>query len=53
MISLLWLLFLVLLVLWLVGFAVNWGTFIWILLVAAIVVLIFNLLSGTRAGRWY
>ncbi|MDI6858698.1 MAG: DUF5670 family protein [Dehalococcoidia bacterium] len=53
MIALLWLLFLVLLVLWLVGFAVNWGAFIWILLIAAIVVLIFNLFFGTRAGRWY
>ncbi len=53
MLGLLWLLFLVLLVLWIVGFAVNWGAFIWVLLVAAAVVLIFNLLTGSRSGRWY
>ncbi len=53
MVSLLWLLFLVLLVLWLVGFAVNWGAFIWILLIGALVVLIVNVVSGSRTGRWY
>lgn len=53
MVSLLWLIFAVLLILWLVGFAVNWGAFIWILLIAALVVLILNLFSGSRTGRWY
>jgi len=53
MASLLWLVFLVLLVLWLVGFAVNWGAFIWILLVAALVALVFNLVTTSRSGRWY
>jgi hypothetical protein len=53
MVSLLWLLFIVLLVLWLVGFAVNWGAFIWILLIGALVVLAFNLIAGSRSGRWY
>jgi hypothetical protein len=53
MISLLWLIFAVLLVLWLVGFAVNWGAFIWILLIAALVALVVNLIAGTRTGRWY
>jgi hypothetical protein len=53
MVSLLWLLFIVLLVLWLVGFAVNWGAFIWILLIAALAVLAFNLIAGSRSGRWY
>ncbi len=28
---LLWVVFVVLLVLWLIGFAVNWGAFIWVL----------------------
>ena len=53
MLSLFWVIFLVLLVLWLVGFAVNWGSFIWLLLVAALVVLVFNLFTGSRSGRWY
>jgi Family of unknown function (DUF5670) len=54
MLSLLWLVFLVLLVLWAVGlFAVNWGSIVWLFLVAAAVVLVFNLLTGTRSGRWY
>jgi hypothetical protein len=51
--SLLWLLFFVLLVLWLVGFAVNWGAFVWLLLVAALVALVINLFQGSRSGRWY
>lgn len=53
MASLLWVVFAVLLVLWLIGFAVNWGAFIWILLIAALVALVVNLASGTRTGRWY
>ena len=53
MVSLLWLLFAVLLVLWLVGFAVNWGAFIWVLLIAALAVLVLNLVAGSRSGRWY
>ena len=53
MVSLLWLLFVVLLLLWLVGFAVNWGAFIWILLIGALVVLMLNLVTGSRTGRWY
>jgi hypothetical protein len=53
MVSLLWLVLVVLLVLWLVGFAVNWGAFLWLLLIAALVVLLINLLSVRRRGRWY
>jgi hypothetical protein len=53
MASILWLIFIVLLVLWLVGFAVNWGAFIWILLIAALVALVLNLIQGSRTGRWY
>ena len=51
--SLLWLVFAVLLVLWLVGYAVNWGAFIWVLLLFALVALVVNLVTGTRRGRWY
>jgi hypothetical protein len=51
--SLLWIIFAVLLVLWLVGFAVNWGAFIWILLIAALFALAANLIQGSRSGRWY
>lgn len=53
MVSLLWLIFAVLLVLWLVGFAVNWGAFVWLLLIGALVVLALNLVAGSRSGRWY
>jgi hypothetical protein len=49
MLGLWWVVFL----LWLVGFAVNWGAFIWLLLIAALVILAFNLFTGTRRGRWY
>lgn len=53
MASLLWLAFVVLLVLWLVGYAVNWGAFIWVLLAFALVALIVNLVNGSRTGHWY
>lgn len=53
MASLIWLVFVVLVILWLVGFAVNWGAFIWFLLIAALVALVANLLNGSRTGRWY
>jgi hypothetical protein len=53
MLGLLWVVFLVLLVLWLIGFAVNWGAFIWVLLIVALIVLLFNLFTGSRRGRWY
>jgi hypothetical protein len=46
--SFLWLVFVVLLVLWLVGVAVNWGAFIWLLLVAGIFVLAANLIRAAR-----
>ena len=51
MVSLLWLIFAVLLVLWLIGFAVDWGAFIWLLLVAAIVILLINVIGGLTRGR--
>lgn len=46
MTSILWLVFFVLLVLWLIGFAVNWGAFIWLLLVVAIVALLINVIGS-------
>lgn len=53
MLGLLWLIFVVLLVLWIVGFAVNWGAFVWVLLAAAAAVLLLSLFGGLRTGRWY
>jgi hypothetical protein len=46
----LWTIFVILLVLWLLGLVTSYtlGGFIHILLVLAVVVLIFNLLSGRR-----
>lgn len=45
----LWTVFVVILVLWLLGFSFHIaGSFIHILLVVALIVLIFNLLSGRR-----
>jgi hypothetical protein len=51
MAGILWLLFIVLVVLWLVGFAVNWGAFVWLLLVAAAVVLLVNLIGAFSGSR--
>jgi hypothetical protein len=51
--SLLWLVFAIMLVLWLVGYAVNWGAFIWVLLLFALVALVANLVTGARRGRLY
>ncbi|HXR37556.1 MAG TPA: lmo0937 family membrane protein [Terracidiphilus sp.] len=46
----LWTIFVVLLVLWLLGFSLHiGGGLIHILIVIAVVVLIFNLISGRRA----
>lgn len=53
MAGILWLLFIVLLVLWIIGFSVNWGAFIWFLLAAAVIVLLINLVGGLSRGRWW
>jgi hypothetical protein len=46
----LWTIFVILLVLWLLGFSLHvGGSLIHILVVLAVVVLIFNLISGRRA----
>ena len=46
MVSLLWMVTVLLVVLWVLGFAVNIGAWIHFLLVLAAIVLVFNLLSG-------
>jgi Family of unknown function (DUF5670) len=46
----LWTIFVILLVLWLLGFSLHiGGSLIHLLVVVAVVVLIFNLISGRRA----
>lgn len=51
MVSLLWMITLLLVVLWVLGFAVNIGGWIHFLLVLAAIALVFNLLSGAlRSG---
>jgi hypothetical protein len=48
--EMLWTIFVVLLILWILGFSFHIaGSLIHILLVIAVVVLIFNLISGRRA----
>ncbi len=52
MLNLLWAIFVVLVVLWLLGFVLHVaGGFIHILLVIAAIVLIYNLVMGARARR--
>jgi hypothetical protein len=47
----LWTIFVIVLVLWLLGFSFHIaGSLIHLLLVVALIVLIFNLLSGRRSG---
>jgi len=50
--SMLWTIFVVLLVLWLLGLVTSYtlGGFIHILLVLAVITLIFNLISGRRSA---
>lgn len=47
----LWTIFVILLVLWLLGLVTSYtlGGFIWILLVAAIAILVIQLITGRRA----
>ena len=54
MLSLLWAIVVIFLVLWLLGFTVlHLGTIVWLFLVIAAIILIFNLITGSRSGRWY
>ena len=53
MMSLLWFVFAVLLILWLIGYSVAWGAFVNVLLIFALVILVMNVVSGSRSGRWY
>jgi hypothetical protein len=45
---LLWLIILALFVLWLVGLGMNWGSWLWIFFVIAVILLLFNLFTGRR-----
>jgi hypothetical protein len=52
--SLLWAVVLIFLILWLLGFTVlHLGTIVWLFLVIALIVLLFNIFTGSRSGRWY
>jgi hypothetical protein len=52
--SLLWLVVLVFVVLWLLGFTIlHLGSIIWLFLVIALIVLLLNVFRGSRSGRWY
>ncbi|HTK09897.1 MAG TPA: lmo0937 family membrane protein [Ktedonobacteraceae bacterium] len=52
MVSILWTIFVVLVVLWLLGFAFHVaGGLVHILLVIAAIVLVYNLIMGSRARR--
>ncbi len=54
MVSLLWLIVVLLLAAWFVGVIANiGGAVINVLLVVVLVVLVLNLVSGSRGGRWY
>jgi hypothetical protein len=44
----LWTIIVILLVLWLLGLVANVGSLVWLLLVIAAIVLLFQLLSGRR-----
>jgi uncharacterized protein DUF5670 len=51
-VSMLWAIFVILLVLWVLGLATSYtlGGFIHILLVLAVITLVFNLISGRRSA---
>lgn len=46
--TLLWIIVVALLVFWIIGLAANWGNWLWILFVLAVVVLLINLFTGRR-----
>jgi hypothetical protein len=51
MVGILWTVFVILLILWLLGFfVVHLGSLIHLLLVIAVIVLIYNLLAGRRSA---
>jgi uncharacterized protein DUF5670 len=45
----LWTIIVILLVLWLLGLIANFGTIVWLLLVIAAIVLVYQLLAGRRS----
>jgi hypothetical protein len=52
MVGLLWLITIILVVLWVLGFAVNLGAWIWLLLVLAVITLLINVISGGFGRRY-
>lgn len=44
--AIVWVLILVLFVLWLVGLGVNWGNWLWIFFIVAVVLLLYNIFTG-------
>jgi hypothetical protein len=53
-VSLLWAVVIIFLVLWLLGLTTfHLGSLVWLFLVIAVIVLVFNLITGSRSGRWY
>ena len=53
MVSLLWAVVIIFLILWLLGSTTfHLGSLVWLFLVIAVIVLIFNLITGSRSGRW-
>ena len=53
MVGILWTIIIVLFILWIVGFAVNWGAWVWVLLAAAAVLLVLNLVTMATGRRWW
>lgn len=48
----LWFVALLLVILWAIGSVANLGAIVWLLLIAALAVVIVNLLAMRRTGRW-
>jgi hypothetical protein len=44
--AVIWIIILALFVLWLVGLAVNWGSWLWIFFIVAVILLLFNIFTG-------
>ena len=46
--TILWFIVIALFVLWLVGLGVNWGSWLWVFFIVAVILLLFNLFTGRR-----
>jgi hypothetical protein len=49
MLGLIWTILVILFILWIVGLAIHWSSWIWILFVVAVILLLYNLFVGNRA----